>query len=99
MFEGGLSLRLEGHDDKTHENVDHKEGNDDDVDEVENSNVWTVVVFWTDINLIRVYGHIENPESILNPSEFIVYKIVSYPGQPSKVATTNRVSIALRTLS
>ena len=37
MFEGGLPLGLEGDDDETDEDVDHEEGNDDDVDEVKDS--------------------------------------------------------------
>ena len=35
---GGLSLGLEGHDDKTDEDVDHEEGDDNDVDEIKHSN-------------------------------------------------------------
>jgi len=38
VFEGGLSLRLEGNDDKAHKDVHHEEGNDDNVDEVEKCN-------------------------------------------------------------
>jgi hypothetical protein len=38
MFEGGLALGLKGDDDKTDEDVHHEEGNDDDVDEVEECN-------------------------------------------------------------
>ncbi len=38
MFEGGLALGLKGDDDKAHEDVHHEEGNDDDVDEVEECN-------------------------------------------------------------
>ena len=35
MLEGGLALGLEGDDDETDEYVHHEEGNDDDVDKVE----------------------------------------------------------------
>jgi hypothetical protein len=38
MFEGGLALRLKGDDDKANEDVHHEEGDDDDVDEVEECN-------------------------------------------------------------
>ena len=38
MFEGGLALRLEGDNDKADKDVDHEEGDDDDVDEVEDGN-------------------------------------------------------------
>jgi hypothetical protein len=38
MFEGGLALGLKGDDDKANEDVHHEEGNDDDVDEVEECN-------------------------------------------------------------
>lgn len=52
VFEGGLPLRLEGDDDETNKDVDHEEGNDDDVDKVEDCYVAAVVVFWTHINLV-----------------------------------------------
>ena len=61
VLEGCLPFWLEGHYDEADEDVDHEEGNDDDVDEVENGNVWTVVVFWTYINLVGVYRDIQNP--------------------------------------
>ena len=38
-----LAFLLERDDDKTHEDVDHEEGDDDDVDEVENGDNWTMV--------------------------------------------------------
>ena len=38
MLEGGLALRLEGDNDKANKDVDHEEGDDDDVDEVEDGN-------------------------------------------------------------
>ncbi len=34
VFIFSLSLTLESNDDKTHEDVDHEEGNDDNVDDV-----------------------------------------------------------------
>ena len=40
-----LSLGLESNDDKTNEDVDHEEGDDDNVDEVIDGDEWTVVVY------------------------------------------------------
>jgi hypothetical protein len=37
VLEGGLALGLEGDDDKADKNVDHEKGDDDDVNEVEES--------------------------------------------------------------
>ena len=62
MFECGLSFGLEGNDDETHEDVDHEECYDDDVDEVENGNIWTVVMLRTNIRCIGVNGDVENTE-------------------------------------
>ena len=62
MLECGLSFGLEGNDDETHEDVDHKECYDDDVDKVENGNIWTVVMLRTNIRCIGVNGDVENPE-------------------------------------
>ena len=52
MLECRLPLGLKGDDDETNKDVDHEEGNDDDVDEIENGNIRTVVVFWANINLV-----------------------------------------------
>ena len=60
VFEGRLSLWLEGDDDETHEDVDHEECDDDDVDEVEDGDVWTVIVNWPHIRGFRVYRDVEN---------------------------------------
>ena len=64
VLEGWLSLWLEGDDDEAHEDVDHEECNDDDVDKVENGNVWTVVVLGTDIRRVWVNGDVENSETV-----------------------------------
>ena len=60
MLECGLSFGLEGNDDETHEDVDHEECDDDDVDEVEDGDVWTVIVNWPHIRGFRVYRDVEN---------------------------------------
>ena len=62
MLECGLSFGLEGNDDETHEDVDHEERYDDDVDKVENGNIWTVVMLGTNIRCIGVNGDVENTE-------------------------------------
>ncbi len=40
VFESRLSFRLKGDNNETNENVDHKEGNDNNVDEIEDGNCW-----------------------------------------------------------
>ena len=62
MLECGFSFGLEGNDDETHEDVDHEERYDDDVDKVENGNIWTVVMLGTNIRCIGVNGDVENAE-------------------------------------
>ena len=47
---------LKGDDDKTHEDVDHKEGDDDNVDDVKHRHDGFVVVNGTVVFLVRVYG-------------------------------------------
>ena len=49
-----LSFLLERYDDETDEDVDHEKGDDDDVDEVENSDGWAVVGLGTAILGVRV---------------------------------------------
>ena len=58
----GLSLVLEGDNNETHEDVDHEEGNDDDVDEVEHGHDGAVVVQRAPVLLIRIDRHIQNTE-------------------------------------
>ena len=57
---GGLSLVLEGDDDETDEDVDHEEGENDDVDDVEDGHVRTVVVHGTHVLGVRVDGHVQD---------------------------------------
>ena len=54
VFVGGLSLVLECDDNETDEDVDHEEGDDDDVDEVKDCDNWTVVVKGTAVLLVRI---------------------------------------------
>jgi len=49
-----LSFFLERNDDEADEDVYHKEGDDDDVDKVENGDSWTVVRHRTVILRVRV---------------------------------------------
>ena len=58
---GRLSLLLEGDDDKTDEDVDHEEGNDNDVNEIENGHNGSIIVDWSDIFGIGIDRHIQNP--------------------------------------
>ena len=53
-----LSLILEGDDDKTHEDVNHEEGNDNDEDEIEDGHSWPIVLDWTFAFCVRVDGAI-----------------------------------------
>ena len=61
MLEGSLPFWLEGHYDEANEDVDHEEGDDDDVDEVEKSNVSSIVVYGTVIHLVGVDWDVKNP--------------------------------------
>ena len=54
VLEGGLALRLEGHDDEADEDVHHEEGDDDDVNKVEDGHIWPVVMQRSDILSIGV---------------------------------------------
>ena len=60
VLEGGLALRLEGHDDEADEDVHHEEGDDDDVDEVEKRDIGTIVVNWTMVDFVGVDGHVQD---------------------------------------
>ena len=57
---GRLSLVLEGDDNETDEDVDHEEGYDDDVYEVEDSNNRTEVVGRTHVLLVGVNGDVKD---------------------------------------
>ena len=56
-----LRLWLEGDHNEANKDVDDEEGDDNDVQEVEEGNVGTVVVFWSSVDLTWVYGGIEKP--------------------------------------
>ena len=60
VFVGGLSLVLEGDDDETYEDVDHEEGDDDDVDEVEDGHQGAVVVDRADVLRVGVDRHVKD---------------------------------------
>ena len=56
VFELSLSLFSKCDDDKTHEDVHHEEGNDDDVDDEKDGNLHTVVVNGTEVLPVGVDG-------------------------------------------
>ena len=56
-----LRLWLECDHNEANKDVDDEEGDDNDVQEVEEGNVGTVVVFWSSVNLTWVYGGVEKP--------------------------------------
>lgn len=59
-MECGLSLGLEGDDNETNEDVDHEEGDDDQVDKVEEEDVWTVVLLGANVCFVGVDGDIQD---------------------------------------
>ena len=61
MLECRLALRLEGDDDEAHEDVDHEEGDDDDVDKVEERHVGAVIVLGPVVYLVGVDGDVQDP--------------------------------------
>ena len=65
VLEGCFALRLEGHDDEADEDVHHEEGDDDDVDEVKESNVSSVVMNWSMVNFVGVNGDVEDTRPAL----------------------------------
>ena len=66
-----LALTLECDDNKTNKDVDHEEGDYDQVDKIKEEDVWTVILFGTDVRLIGVYGDVENSAKYMRIS-FIV---------------------------
>ena len=56
-----LRLWLEGDHNEANKDVDDEEGDDNDVQEVEEGNVGPVVVFWSSVDLTWVYGGVEKP--------------------------------------
>ena len=66
IFVSRLSLVLEGDDNETDEDVDHEEGDDDDVDEVEHGNDRPVVVQGAAVLLVGIDRDVQNTEIELN---------------------------------
>jgi len=56
-----FSFFLERNDDEADEDVDHKEGDDDDVDEVENGDSWPVIRHRAVVLGVRVYAPMHQP--------------------------------------
>ena len=59
-MECGLSLGLEGDNNETNEDVDHEEGDDDQVDKVEEEDVGTVVLLRSYVCFVGVDGDIQD---------------------------------------
>ena len=57
-----MATYLEGNDDKTYENVDHEEGNDNQVDKVEEEDALPVVLLGAHVSLVRVDGNVQDTE-------------------------------------
>ena len=57
---GGLSLVLEGDDNETDEDVHHEEGDDDDVDEIEDGHDGPKAVDRTHVLSVGVDGDVQN---------------------------------------
>ena len=55
-----FSLRLEGDNNETNEDVDHEEGDDDQVDKVEEEDIRTVVLLGSNISFVGVDGDIQD---------------------------------------
>jgi hypothetical protein len=63
-LEGGLPLALEGDNDETDKDVDHEEGDDDEIDEVEEEDPGAVVLLGPDVRLVGVDGDVQDPSYI-----------------------------------
>lgn len=57
---GRVTLALEGDDDETYKDVDHEEGDDDDVDNVEDGHFGTIVQHWTVTLFVRVNAGVQD---------------------------------------
>ena len=60
VFVSGLSLLLKGNDDKTDEDIDHEEGNDNDVNEIKDSNNGTEVVDGSNVFSIGIDRNVKD---------------------------------------
>ena len=54
IFVRRFSFLLEGNDDKTNKDIDHKEGYDDNINEIENSHNGSIIVNWSNILSIGI---------------------------------------------
>ena len=52
---------MEGHNHETDKDIDHEEGNNDEIDKVEKEDMRSVVLFGTIVRGVRVDGDVENP--------------------------------------
>ena len=59
-FELLFSFALKSDDHKTNEDVDHEEGDDDDIDDVVDSHPWTIVLEWTLVYVSGVDGMLQD---------------------------------------
>ena len=61
VFELSLSLFSKCDDDKTHEDVHHEEGNDDDVDDEKDGDFYSVVVNGSSVYGVGIHSPIQEP--------------------------------------
>lgn len=61
VFELGLALFSKCDDDKTHKNVHHEEGYDDDVDDEKDGDFYSVVVNWSSVYGIGIHSPVKEP--------------------------------------
>ena len=54
---------MKGDNDETHENINHKKGNDDNINEIKTGNYRPVVVNRTMVYFIRINRNVKNAES------------------------------------
>ena len=60
-MEGGFTLALEGDNNETNEDVDHEEGDDDQVYKVEKEDMRPVVLYGAQVRCVGVDGNVEDP--------------------------------------
>ena len=105
-----LSFILKRHNNKTNEDINHEESYDDYINEVETGNNWSVVVNGSKVFSIWIDWDIENTKNkeyfslgylCIVALEYLrlTWNVYTYFGHPSKVDTTNNVSIAEATWS
>ena len=77
IFICGLAFVLKGDDDETNKYINHKKGNDNNINEIKAGHNWSVVVYRTMVFFIRINGNIEDAK-IEYSAILIVSKNVRY---------------------